>query len=78
VQEALRLMKSAMKQSMTDPNTGVIDMDSVFTGKTASSRTQMNHLADAIMEVSPANQVTVSSLTKWIEISLIEGCVRLM
>jgi len=60
VKEALRLMKSAMKQSMTDPNTGVIDMDSVFTGKTASSRTQMNHLADAIMEVLGGNREAMS------------------
>ena len=50
VKEALRLMKAAMKQSMTDPNTGLIDMDNMFTGKTSRARSEMRMLKEAVLE----------------------------
>jgi DNA replication licensing factor MCM4 len=37
VEEAVRLIKHAMQQSATDPNTGEIDMGLLTTGFTASS-----------------------------------------
>eukprot|EP00976_Prorocentrum_cordatum_P043006 871717-Prorocentrum_minimum.AAC.1 len=60
VKEALRLMKNAMKQSMTDPNTGLIDMDSIFTGKTSQARSQLRQLAEAILDKLSNNGVSPS------------------
>lgn len=51
VHEALRLMKSAMKQSCTDPKTGMIDMDSVQTGKTAHDRFMEAQLAEGVKSI---------------------------
>ena len=51
VYEALRLMKSAMKQSCTDPNTGMIDMDSIQTGKTAHDRFMEAQLAEGVKSI---------------------------
>jgi len=63
VKEALRLMKAAMKQSMTDPNTGLIDMDNMFTGKTSQARNQMRMLAEAVMNVLQQGDAGGMSLT---------------
>lgn len=38
IQEAVRLIKTAMKQAATDPTTGEVDMDIITTGQSAQSK----------------------------------------
>lgn len=38
VDKAVQLVRVAMQQSATDPETGLIDMDAILIGKTAKSR----------------------------------------
>lgn len=38
VEKAVHLVKVAMQQAATDPETGLIDMDAILIGKTAKSR----------------------------------------
>lgn len=38
VEKAVQLVKVAMQQSATDPETGLIDMDAILIGKTAKSK----------------------------------------
>jgi DNA replicative helicase MCM subunit Mcm2 (Cdc46/Mcm family) len=42
VDEAIALVKYATQQAATDPNTGLIDMDVIVTGKTSASRQKVN------------------------------------
>lgn len=37
VEEAVRLIKTAMQQSATDPTTGMVDMDIIATGVSTTS-----------------------------------------
>lgn len=48
VQEAIDLMKIAIQQAATDPNTGKIDMDVIVTGKTSASRQKVQTIAEKI------------------------------
>jgi DNA replication licensing factor MCM4 len=48
VEEAVRLIKTAMQQSATDPKTGQIDMDLLNTGVSASSATRMKEVKELI------------------------------
>ena len=48
VEEAVRLIKTAMQQSATDPKTGQIDMDLLNTGVSASSATRMKDVKELI------------------------------
>lgn len=48
VDEAIRLVRSALQQAAIDPKTGLIDMDLITTGKSADHRKRMRELADAI------------------------------
>lgn len=41
---AIELMKSAIKQSATDPKTGLIDMDVIVTGKTNAMRNRISRI----------------------------------
>ena len=45
VEEASRLMKDSMQSAAMDPKTGTIDMDVIFTGRSAASRAQATSLA---------------------------------
>ena len=54
VAEALRLVKVAMQQAAVDPRTGQIDMDAIYTGRTASDRKQLAQLADAMRQLLAA------------------------
>jgi DNA replication licensing factor MCM4 len=38
VERAVQLVRVAMQQAATDPETGLIDMDAILIGKTAKSR----------------------------------------
>ena len=44
----MRLMKVAMQQAATDPKTGTIDMDRIYTGVSASDRQQRKQIAEAV------------------------------
>ena len=48
VEEAVRLIKTAMQQSATDPITGEIDMGLLTTGFSASSKDRVRRLCDFI------------------------------
>ncbi len=49
VQEALRLVQTALRQAATDPRTGVIDMDVIATGTSRAARSLLGTLVRARM-----------------------------
>jgi DNA replication licensing factor MCM4 len=51
VEEAVRLIKTAMQQSATDPKTGEIDMNLLTTGVASSSASRIKAIAEFIMKV---------------------------
>ncbi len=51
VDEALRLIRVATQQAATNPDTGVIDMDLIATGMSATSRLKLNQIADTIKTI---------------------------
>ena len=51
VTEAVRLIKTALQQSATNPTTGEIDMDILATGKSNSNKLLINKIADYIKTV---------------------------
>ena len=52
VDEAVRLIKTAMQQSATDPTTGEIDMDIIATGISTSSNEKVKIITDLIRQVN--------------------------
>ena len=48
VEEALRLIKTAMQQSATDPTTGEIDMDIIATGISSSTTEKVKGIIDIV------------------------------
>jgi DNA replication licensing factor MCM4 len=48
VERAVQLVRVAMQQAATDPETGLIDMDAILIGKTAKSRERVSRLKTAI------------------------------
>lgn len=54
VQEAVRLIRSAIKDYATDPKTGKIDMDLVQTGQSAAERSMKEDLAKEVLRVVQA------------------------
>lgn len=59
VKEAVRLIKSAIKEYATDPITGRIDMDMVQTGTTAAQRKIQEDLTHEIMNVIEENNNSI-------------------
>lgn len=55
VKEAVRLIKSAIKDYATDPVTGRIDMDMIQTGNTAQQRRVQEDLVSEIMKIIEEN-----------------------
>ena len=55
VKEAVRLIKSAIKDYATDPVTGRIDMDMIQTGTTAQQRRVQEDLVSEIMQIIEEN-----------------------
>jgi DNA replication licensing factor MCM4 len=45
VDEAVRLIKTAMQQSATDPTTGLVDMDIIATGVSSTSVEKIKQIA---------------------------------
>lgn len=58
IEEAVRLIRTAMQQSATDPKTGEIDMDIITTGVSATSTKRIKEICDFI------KKITVSILLK--------------
>jgi DNA replication licensing factor MCM4 len=55
IDEAVRLIKTAMQQSATDPKTGEIDMDIIATGVSATSTKRVKELSDFIKKITVSN-----------------------
>jgi DNA replication licensing factor MCM4 len=54
VEEAVRLIKTAMQQSATDPTTGEIDMDIIATGISTSSNQRVKDIMKIITQIKEA------------------------
>lgn len=52
IEEAVRLIKTAMQQSATDPKTGEIDMDIIATGVSANSTKRVKEIAEVIKKIT--------------------------
>lgn len=68
VEKAVQLVKVAMQQSATDPETGLIDMDAILIGKTAKSKQRMGKIKQIIEQILKSN---VSSFKKTSTIDII-------
>ena len=55
VDDAIHIMKEAIKQSATDPVTGLIDMDIITTGRTTMSKKKAMEVAERAQEIMNAN-----------------------
>jgi len=55
VDEAINLIKVATQQAATDPETGLIDMDIITTGRTAATKNRIMKVADQAKELMKAN-----------------------
>ena len=55
IEEGVRLMRTAMQQSATDPKTGQIDMDIITTGHSFSSNSRVKEICDYIKKVQVSN-----------------------
>ncbi|EDO14522.1 hypothetical protein Kpol_274p5 [Vanderwaltozyma polyspora DSM 70294] len=67
VQEAVRLIKSAIKDYATDPKTGKIDMNLVQTGKSVIQRKLQEDLAREVIKIltdHTSDSMTYNTLTK--------------
>ena len=65
VDEAVRLIRSAMQQSATDPKTGQIDMDIIATGIAQTSAERVKVISEFIKKV----QVSYASIFQGLEIN---------
>lgn len=52
LEESIRLIKTAMQQSATDPQTGEIDMGMINTGTSASSAERVTAICDFVKRVN--------------------------
>jgi DNA replication licensing factor MCM4 len=52
VEEAVRLIRTAMQQSATDPKTGEIDMDIIATGVSATSTKKVKEISNIIKKIT--------------------------
>ena len=52
VDEALRLIKTAMQQSATDPTTGEIDMDIIATGISSSTTEKVTNVIKIVKQIA--------------------------
>ena len=51
IEEAVRLIRTAMQQSAVDPKTGMIDMDIIATGVSQASNARVKLICDYIKKV---------------------------
>ena len=63
VDEAVRLIKTAMQQSATDPTTGLVDMDIIATGVSSTSVEKIKQIAQIIKKVNVRDLEKFASIT---------------
>jgi DNA replication licensing factor MCM4 len=56
VKQAIHLMQTATLRSATDPETGIVNMEMITTGKSASIRKREEEVASKIRELIRANE----------------------
>jgi len=71
VEESINLIKVATQQAATDPNTGLIDMDIITTGRTNSSKIRITEIASHAKNLMKAN-ISKYMKTQTVEIFLAE------
>ncbi len=59
IEEAVRLIRTAMQQSAVDPRTGMIDMDIIATGIGAASNARIKEICDYIKKVHVSRKVSL-------------------
>ena len=64
IEEAVRLIKTAMQQAATDPKTGEIDMDIIATGVSATSTKRVKEISDVIKKITVSKINSSDSLTR--------------
>lgn len=65
IDEAVRLIKTAMQQSATDPRTGEIDMDIITTGIGAASNARIKLICDYIRKVQVSSVYCQDRNERW-------------
>lgn len=68
VEEAVRLIKSALKQAATDSRTGLIDMSLLTEGTTASERRQREDLKKNVLRVLDESGGDRGSVVRWADL----------
>ena len=68
VNEAVRLIRSAIKQAATDSRTGLIDMGLLTEGTSASERRQREDLKRGVLEVVQDLSGSSSGQARWAEV----------
>ncbi len=58
VERAVQLVRVAMQQAATDPETGLIDMDAILIGRTVKSRERINKIKIIMDSIFKANAHT--------------------
>ena len=61
VAEAVRLMTAATLTAATNPETGEIDMDLITTGRSATDRERIQHIAQVRLETMPRLSVVCNT-----------------
>lgn len=64
VQEALRLYREALKQSATDPRTGIVDISIITTGVSATSRKRRDELKTALKQLLQSDRAGTRAPTR--------------
>lgn len=55
VERAIELIKVATQQAATDPESGLIDMDSILIGRTQKSKERVMKIKESILELMKGN-----------------------
>lgn len=56
VEEAVNLMIKATLSSATDPDTGIVDLDIITTGRSAAAKQRMEEIADELRKLLLNNE----------------------
>eukprot|EP00730_Choanoeca_flexa_P016594 TRINITY_DN7877_c0_g1_i1.p1 TRINITY_DN7877_c0_g1~~TRINITY_DN7877_c0_g1_i1.p1 ORF type:complete len:529 (+),score=174.57 TRINITY_DN7877_c0_g1_i1:778-2364(+) len=64
VAESVKLIKTALRQAATDPVTGQIDIDTITTGQSASTRHRKSDLAKEVSRMLTTRKVTTIPMSK--------------
>lgn len=64
VDMAIRLIEHALQKSATDPETGLIDMNILTTGKTTSTRKRIEEIANLLKNLFKSNEIKYKKPTR--------------